>query len=524
MAKKKDTEQTYNSKADRNREERKEREARVQELRSKNGSKKTAPKRVKRRNNILTAIAAVLVVIVAVIAILWQTGTLHRNLSALTVNGESISVNEYNYSYNNIYNAYNQQYGGGGLLNLNASSSAITNQDKTWGEFFEDSANESVQTLAIVHQQAIEEGYELTEEDQEYIDNYVSMIQQSVGTPLDFEMYLTNMYGKGMSVQAYRDLLAKEIVAGNFSREKPATLEVSDEEIEERYEEAPRDYDLVNYHGFTVTAPSTNEEGEDYTAEELEEIRQETEQEVKDILADVESVEDFEQAAQEYAESQTEDSDEEIEVDTEELVRYPNIVSSNRDLADWLFGEGRQEGNTSYFQNGNTFQLVYFVEQTKDTRNVADLMVAGFSKLDPNGDRITDEMVDTYRDSAEFMTRVISTEEEFTEFENNEDETHEKPTRPSTVIENATGATTSVHSDVINFALSDEAEAGNTYVVETDNFIYVVLVIEKHDHAGYQEDISGVLEMEKYNDWLDETLEDPAYAIEPSYPGWWMKA
>ena len=522
MARSPKEEKRYNTKAERYRAEREER---LEALRNKDGSKKAVAKNNKMRNIIWSAVAGVILVFAILWLILWQTGVLHRNLPALNVNGQNVSINEYNFAYFNLYDSYNREYGDGGLLDLRANSKAFTGQDKTWGEFFEDEATLQSKSSVLTYQAALDAGYELSEEDKAAVNSYIQMMQSSIGTPVDFEMYLSSMFGKGMSLNAYSDLMSKDYLAASYVQEYPYTLEVSDSEIEEHYEDNSIKYSTVTYHSFLVKTPTTNEDGEDFTTEELAEAKEETKALAEEMLEEINTAEDVINVARENASTEEDKAAYEDEDSTLHQAERRAVVSArNSRAATWLFDEDRETGDKEIVESGNNFEIIYLVSIDKDTRKTADVRVAYFNLTDPEGDRVDDQVIEQYRDAADLMQRTIKSDEDFINYDKQDEEDTDKAKASTSVLyEGLTGSTSlGLHNDVRSWALSDDTNTGDTVMLETDNFIYVAHLVEKHDQASYAADIEVVLQEEKFIEQYNDALDDPANDANQIYPGWWF--
>ena len=177
-----------------NQESRKAREERLKAIRERGTVINTSERKKSKRNKVLLTTALVLAAIIGLVYVLWLFGIPQRNLSAMKINDEPVTITEYNYNYYTYYNQYNQVIGQGqGVLNKRDSSQIVSGQDISWGTFFHQLTVNGLMQDNVTYQKAIDAGYTLDEEDNTNIDLMVDGLRQRIGTPLDFEMYLESM-------------------------------------------------------------------------------------------------------------------------------------------------------------------------------------------------------------------------------------------------------------------------------------------------------------------------------------------
>ncbi len=521
MAKNK-KEVSYESKTEKSRAER---DQRIQAMRAKDGVKKPLKKSHKTRNRVLVVVGAALAVIIAATYLLWNFGVLQRSLTALKVNQQKATVTDYNFSYYTNVNMYTQYFGGGGLLDMRASAKDIIGEDLTWGEFFEKSAKEGIGQEMVLYQKALDNGYTLTEEDKANVETYIQSMQAQVGTPLDFELYLANSYGRGFTVDAYRRVLERQTVASNYLDAVPATYEISQEDIDKVYEDDKASYDLVSYHTFTLVTPTQKTDGTKLTTEELAEEKDKNEALAKEILERIKAPEDvLKEAIANASEADKAKYEGPTDVTLVDKVRKSSISSTTEST--WLFDDERKAGDTSYFASGNDFHIVYFLAKEKDTRDLASFMVSTFDLKDSSGAMKSDEEIEKIRNSAATLEETFKSEEDVTAYDKDEVvKPNEVKATKATKYEDVTTANgSSINRQVLNWALSDEATAGTAKAIETQDKIYVVTVLARQDKESWYVQIEQKLQSDAFSADLETWTKDPANIPQTIYPGWWFAA
>lgn len=497
-----------------------EREARINALRNKDGSKKRLKQKSnKKRNRAILITVVVVLVIVALIYISWLFGFLQRNLSAVKLGNQNIKVTEYDYTYFSTYNMYNQYFGGGGLLNLREDSSGITGQDKTWGEFFRDTAEKNLRETNVVYQKAAEAGYELDDEANASIDSYFERMKSQAGTPLEYEIYLESAFGRGMNEKVLRGILEKQALAAKFAIEEPQKYELSEDKINEEYEANRADYDLYSYVSYLLITPTKDDDGNDLSSDAVAQKRIESENTAKELTEKVKKPEDLTKL---LTEKGLEDKD------TFDLSNYMNDKKtgnsiSDTEVKDWLSSADRKEGDMTYFESGNNFRILYFISSEKDSRKTADVVFSMFAKRDKDGAELSEDELNKIRTEADKLASELKTEEDFAAYDEKAAEEGTPKAAPHQKAERVdAGKVSSLEDQVLNYILSPEAKEGETKVIETDYGVYLVLVEKIHDTESWEQMISDKMRKDMYSENLKGWLDDPANELHKSYPGYWM--
>ena len=209
----------------------------------------------RRAKVILGIIIAVILILVAAFFVN-LSGLIPRTLTAIkiteTVDGqerviENISVAEAAYNFSSIYNQYSQ-------YNMFTADTLDEIMDetlgKTWRQWLTDQAAEKIKTMVIINRAAEADDYLQHSNAAAYaqanIDTARSMAEL-YGYP-SLDTYLQAMYGRGMNTALLRSCIERETLAQEYQQYMTQFgFEVTDEEIQEAFDQNPTQYQMVDY-------------------------------------------------------------------------------------------------------------------------------------------------------------------------------------------------------------------------------------------------------------------------------------
>ncbi len=405
---------------------------------------------------------------------------------------------------------------------MRGSSQAVTGEDITWGQFFDRSADEAIVEEMTLYKKAQEAGYELEETDKMEVENYIRSMQMQVGKPVDFELYLESLYGKGFSVASFQRILERQALISNYMEAAPATYEISDEEIEKNYENDPSLYDLVTYNSFTLVTPQKNSDDSDMTTEEKAKSKEDTEKLAEEITEKIESPEDILEQAKANA---SEDDQEKFEGD-EDVTLVEDATKRQvptTDMQNWLFDKERKEGDTKYFAVGNNFEIVYFGSRTKDTRQTTSFSVSTFSLKNADGSDREEEEIEETRKAASDLADSLKTAADVTAYDVAVAKPNEIKAAKAVTHEEINGAGASgIDRKVLHWALSEDAKEGTARAIETDSAIHVVLITERQDTESWYVQNKLYAQHSSFNEDMETWSKEAGEAVQRVYPGYWL--
>ena len=334
-----------------------------------------------RKTNILYGTLGVLFVALAVFLVVYNSGILERNKTAVTIGGESYSVAQASYYYHSAYqNFINSQNGyyamAFGMLDTNTPLKDQSYDDtQTWDDYFKSVAVENMQFVHAAKKAAQEAGVTLGEEEMEAFNNTVDSLKESAkSNGYGYKAYVGAVYGSTVTPSIYEDCLKDYLLANKFATDYYAELSYTDDEIGTYYSENKNSYDLVD--GILVTLSGTPEAKTDAdgnavaaTDEEKAEAMKQAKETAEEILAAYKDGKDIEAMATEAEAGYSESAE----------MTYTDSLYGN-----WFFDESRKTGDAEVLENesGSSYYVVIFNGRERDEAleyNVRHVLVSAES-------------------------------------------------------------------------------------------------------------------------------------------------
>ena len=480
---------------------------------------------------IVTVVCCVLVVMVVFVAF-FGSNLFYNGTTAVDVNGYKYTVADFNYNYFTVYNNYYSQayatYGSylqylSGLLPTTATSfrdqvySESDGVTVTWAEFFEEAALQRMERVAMLVTEAKAAGYTLPDEDKAAIDETIEGLRaQAVSYGYgDFQTYLTNFYGKGMTEKIFRENLERDAIATGYSTSVNDSFIFTPAELEAHYAENADDYDVYTYrtYYFSGAAVSDDEETEEDETVSAEDAMAKAEADAKAFAEAVSSEQDY----IDYAASLHED-DEDYDADASTKV-ITSGSSLSATIKDWMISADRNPGDVEAIKTPDDsstggWYVIYFMGRDDNQYQG----VAGYYALVANSTEIssddyeTDEeyhealQADAEKRANELLAAFVNgAGKDYDTFVNTMENASSSITEQSAFEHASKTALTEEASDWLH----DEARTeGDVTVVYSENYGALVLYFKGYDgvYADYMSE--NALRAEKYNDWETGKLEN----------------
>ncbi len=365
------------------REERKARLAKAAKKNSKKSKKIHVPPVVKK----VIAVVIVLAIVAGIgINAFNKSAFKARQVEAVEVNGETVSLPEYAFYYNSaLLNAFNYSYyyesnygSGYGVMFTGYDYTKMPDEQKydgeiegveepTWADFFEYSALESIKRFHTYAALAKEANLALDDEDNAVVNENLDAIKSNAtSSGVSVNDYLKMMYGKGVNKAFVKALLEREQLAAKYQDTKMQEYKdaYTDEEIDEYYKAHSDAYNVVSLRFFDIAAEkekveTTNDAGETSTQEVTTEATRAAAKVKADAFANaVSTEEEFMATAASYAkEAGTESAEDYAMKDSLTLIKNvtKDEASGNLDEAviKWAFDSARAVGDTYVHSNDN---------------------------------------------------------------------------------------------------------------------------------------------------------------------------
>jgi len=296
--------------------------------------------------------------------------------AAARVKNHSVTPVMFDYFYRDAYSGFCQQYLD--LVSVYLDTTKPLDEqwydqqnNVTWADYFVDLAESSIQRTYCLYDAAEANGYTLTAADEKALsDTEANLDTQAKKKSTDRDGYILSYYGRGCTIDTYREYIRIVRIADQYEAQYKAKLSYTQDTIDTYYESNRTSFDTVNYRIYSV-AVKDDAGNVDLAASEAK-----AEQIAADSLNDEEKYLSL------------------IEADAGPDSAYASGDYSRRDnysytyapenLASWLFDTSRQAGDTTSAANGdNGWYVVYYLSLNThdyDTVNLRVIEVADYYK------------------------------------------------------------------------------------------------------------------------------------------------
>lgn len=313
-----------------------------------------------RRSTAVYSVVAVVVVVAALALMVWNSGLLQRNLTALDVNGIKYTTADVQYYYSSLYNQNAQQY------RFN-SSQPVKQQvydeetGQSWYDHLLDLAVESLTNSTALAARARSEGFSLTGESQSQLDSFLTQLNTAwVGQATSREALIRANYGPYMTYDRLVELMSQELLASDYAQAKLDEIDHPDADYDAYYKEHADELDTVTYTYFLFRAslPATDADGnsiertDDETAAQMEDAKAEQKALAEELKSKLEGGADPEALGEEYKERMYSSSLSNRSTGSG-LSYYP--------YGEWLLDSARKTGDTDLFERDYTSSYNYYV-------------------------------------------------------------------------------------------------------------------------------------------------------------------
>ena len=495
----------------------------------------------------IIALACVAVAVLGIRAVN-NSGVIQRNTIAATVGDNALNTIELSYYYNDaINNFYNDVYNNYSdyadsyfeVIGLDTSKplDEQTNSEtnKTWAEYFVDSALEQAKNDYAMYEKAIADNFELPAEEQTSLDNQINNLETyaMLYGYSNSKQYLRAMYGYGADAESYGQYMKRAAIASAYVADHEDSLTYDDAAIREyeadkisEYNSYTYSYAYLSYTDFRQGGTEDEGNTKVYSAEENDAAR-ELMKTAAEELATATSVEEL----KEKAANAPVNEDSQLAVNTEEAQRHSSI---NSELANWLAAEERKEGDIAAIANSSTttaedgtettvtngYYVAIFHSMTDNTKkmsNVRHLLVKfeGGTTDEESGETVyTEEEKAAAKEEAEGYLKTWqegeATEDTFIELV----EEHSDDSSASTggLFENIHPDSSYVEN-FLNWSISADRKVGDAEVIETEYGYHVMYYAGDAEMSYRDYIISEELRAKEHEEWYQSVLEPITTAI-----------
>lgn len=465
-----------------------------------------------KKSKTLYTLLAVIFVVVAIGLVVYNSGILQRNKTAVTLDGTDYTVAEMSYYYGSIYQNLLSQYGNYvGIIGLDTSKSlkdqpAWGTGEQSWDEYFKE---QGVDTLSFVHAavaKANEAGMTLSEDElASYESTIASVKENAAANGHTYKSYLAAMFGAYVTPEVYETQLKNTMLADKYAKSVYDGFTYTDDEIQAYYEENKNSYDLVDgaYISLNATvAATTDDEGNtiEPTEEEQDAANEEAAEKMEELM--------------EMAKSGVELADL-AEDESLTLVENTEMTYSSTLYGEWLFAEERKAGDMEILVNEDTnnYYLVIFngrtIDDTPSTYSVRHILIDDTSAELAENEEVTDEMIHS---AAELVLSMWDgTEEGFAALAEEHSTDTGSKTNGGLYEDVAQGTMVAEFED---WCYAEGRKVGDTGLVDSDYGTHVMYFVGYGDEANWHANCEAAMVSEAYQSWQTELLESVSAEVQ----------
>lgn len=470
-----------------------------------------------------------LMVVGILVAAVFNSGLPQRMLTAVTVGNHKLSVAEMNYYFLDTVNS--NSYLGYMVDNNTPLDEQEYGDGQTWADYLLETAVTSARDNYAIYDEAIANGYTLTEEDQAQIDQQIQTMETyaSLYGYNSVSAFLRANYGAGCNESNYRAYLEVQAIATGYNNQIVEGLTYTQEEIDAEAAENPTDYTSYDYRYYLVSTSNYYEtDADEHTEEETAAAKEAAQAAAQQLLDDSQGDgEKFWEAAHalmhvndgeettgetepeettgETQPEETGDTTTEEEDTHEDTTLYENTLKSSMPsiLSDWLTDSARQTGDTTVIEASNDagYYAVMFLGSNDNTEvptvNVRHILIS-------TSDSVTAEDARSQIEEIQAEYEEDPTEEHFAELA----ETYSSDTGSNTnggLYENvAPGQMVEEFNDWI---FADNRQAGDVGIVETDYGCHLMYFVGDGEYSYRDTLVVNALMQAEYDEWYTTLTE-----------------
>lgn len=536
-----------------------------------------------RKLKLLTLIFVIVMIVAVTVPVgFWAApqidGMILRNADAIIVGDHTLSTAELTYFYydaitehqSEVYNTYYSSFGSYWSIMLGFDTTKPLNEqsydsDRTWADYFMDTAIETARDTYALYDDAIAKGHTLTDDEQTSLDSYLSTLElyATYYGYSSVKSYLRANYGNGATEDNYKEYYEICTLASSYLTKYAEDLEYDLDDYRAYEADKYDDYSVVSYIHYTMKYSTylgegtTDEDGNTtWTDEEKDAARAAMKADMEALLAgEVTDKESFDAAIQAWEINQldkdTTDSDDSsttttttttLPTSTEVTGAYFGNISLHAAALEWLQETGRTPGEIKAFEvytyadhedaeheHGDEcgcdrtvdgYTIVLFVErddQTTKMVNVRHILVAfegGTEDADGNTTYSEEEKAAALEEAEALLQKWKdgkANEDSFAELANAEsDDNNGNVTNGGLYEDIYPGQMVEAFED---WCFDPERQAGDTGLVETE-YGWHVMYFVSYDEMSYRDLlIDSDLRVEDTEKWHDGLVENAYFEI-----------
>lgn len=332
----------------------------------------------KKKIRIITISVVTVLVLLFAGALFLNSKYARRNLDALTIGGVKFTAVDFDYFYNASYQQFRKsmtdQWGDYADSLLPDPEKSLSSQvydpntGETWAEFFVDYAMKQMTETVQYYNAAKEAGYVLPDEERTAMDNDITEFKQYVELYSTFDSYLQKLYGMNINESCFRKINEFINTANSYCEYKHDSFSYNAGTIADYYLENSDMLDIYTYRYFLVNMETVTESDYENT-DEYEAAKEAALNEASEraalIAADIETEDDFINAAREYNETSYEDPD-------STLHSYPGSWLGSY-YGPWMRDNVHEYGDITTSDMSNGTYIVFFIGRDDNSYRMTEM-------------------------------------------------------------------------------------------------------------------------------------------------------
>lgn len=261
--------------------------------------------------------------------------------TALSVDGKSVSVGEYNYYYAMMTSSDKmQQYVQ--YMGLDTSKSYEEQyynegSKQTWADYFEQSAIDQIKYITALSEKAKDKKIKLTEEQEKSIQTELDTIKSDAVTAgMSTSQYLAKNYGANIGTKTIKSIMTRSFLAQNYYQQEQASKQYTSDEVNKYYDEHSENFITTSFRYLPFEF-----------AEDDETAKAEAKAKAEAFLNDVTSEENFLTAATGYVTESYATYLNDQYTKIAGVAKTDTNIPSN--IREWLYTDGVKENDKNVF-------------------------------------------------------------------------------------------------------------------------------------------------------------------------------
>ena len=443
-----------------------------------------------RRSNLLYGTIAAVFVILAAAAVVYNSGIIQRNQTAVTIDGEAYNVAETSYYYNQVCSSYASLFGQEYLATLKTQAHP-TDETKTYDDYFKESAVDNMKYIHAAVKAAKEANIALDSEDEEDFQANVDNAKSSASSNgMGYGAYLKAVYGSTMTSSVFESCLRDQLLANKYaSQYSEENFVYSDDEIQAYYDEHKDEYDLIDGAYVTVDgAPEakTDDEGNsvEATDEEKSAAMEQAKRTADEILAAFEAGQSLEKLANDKGAAYSE-----------------SISGSSTAYGQWFYDEARKGGDSAIVADeaNSRYYVALFNSRERDKSpdySVRHILVTAENLGLPEGEEADDEQIKAKAD--EILASWDGTEDGFAALANENSQDGGSNTTGGLYENVSKGEMVAAFQD---WCYEDGRQSGDTGIVQSSYGYHIMYFVGYGSEEYWHHACENALRSNDQNAW-----------------------